>query len=77
VYEASDDEPVELGRRRLWVEPTEKRVLGLPLTWFSHAPLDWSGARHPVRWIEWRISRHRNGPYTPAFKEFAERARKI
>jgi hypothetical protein len=77
VDEIGDDEPrrasgtpTSPGRSRLPIDPTEKRVLGIPLSWYAHEPVDLSGLRHPVRWLRWRLSRHRNGPYAPSFKEF-------
>ncbi len=65
--------PVEPGHIRPLVDPTENRVLGVPLSWYRHKPIDLSGWRHPIRWIRWRMSHHRGGPYAPDFKEFSTR----
>jgi hypothetical protein len=57
--------PVEAGHRLPRVDPTEQRVLGLPLSWYGTPNVDFSGFRHPIRWTERRIRIHRLGPYAP------------
>jgi hypothetical protein len=47
------------------VNPTEQRVLGIPLSWYRTDPVDLSGLRHPIRWMKWRVRVHRLGPYAP------------
>jgi hypothetical protein len=49
------------------VNPTEQRVLGVPVSWYRTNSVDLSGFRHPIRWSKWRIKAHRLGPYTPDF----------
>jgi hypothetical protein len=62
---------MEPGRKRLRIGETEPRVLGLPLAWFrSDVPVDTRWARHPYRWLRWRLEVHRRGPYAPPFENY-------
>jgi hypothetical protein len=65
--------PLEAGHLLPRVGPTEQRVLGLPLSWFSRRPADFSGLRHPLRWTRWRLQVHRLGPYAPDYKSEIDR----
>jgi hypothetical protein len=74
VDEAPDSEPQRiLGMKNVSghllprVDPTEQRVLGIPLSWYRTNSVDLSGFRHPIRWSKWRIKAHRLGPYAPDF----------
>ena len=50
--------------------PTERRVLGLPASWFGTlAAPDPRALRHPIAWARWRAQVRRLGPYAPAFGE--------
>jgi hypothetical protein len=57
------------GRRMPRVDPTEQRVLGVPLSWYHSPSVDLNALRHPIRWTKRRISAHRFGPYAPGFNE--------
>lgn len=50
-------------------DPTEQRVLGIPVSWFRGGALDRRALRHPIRWSRWYIQRRRLGPYAPDFDE--------
>jgi hypothetical protein len=63
------------GRTLPRVDPTEQRVLGLPLSWYRSPSVDFTALRHPIRWTKWRISAHRLGPYAPGFKESLDNSR--
>jgi hypothetical protein len=60
--------PIEPGHSFPRVDPTEQRVLGIPLSWYRTNSVDLSGLRHPIRWTKWRIKAHQLGPYAPDFK---------
>jgi hypothetical protein len=82
VNEAPDHEPqhflgmpIEPGQVFPLVDPTEQRVLGVPLSWYRRETLDGSGLRHPIQWTKWRIMFHRLGPSAPDFKEYLGGAR--
>jgi hypothetical protein len=63
--------PAEDGGKRLLMDETEPRAMGLPLSWFrTTEAIDLRWARHPVRWIRWRLDVHRRGPYAPRFEDF-------
>ena len=66
--------PVEYGGRRLRMDETEPRALGLPLSWFrTTEPIDVRWVRHPYRWLRWRSAVRRRGPYAPRFEDFRPR----
>ena len=68
------DMPVEHGGRRLRMDETEPRALGLPLRWFrTTEPIDVRWVRHPYRWLRWRSEVRRRGPYAPPFEDFPRR----
>jgi hypothetical protein len=76
VYEDEETEPDHVagmerrpGHILPRVDPTEQRVLGVPLSWYKHDPVDLSGLRHPMKWAKWRLKLHRMGPYAPAEDE--------
>jgi hypothetical protein len=58
------------------VDPTEQRVLGIPLSWYSIKSADLSWMRNPIRWTKWRVTAHRRGPYAPSYEEFLARSEK-
>jgi hypothetical protein len=63
--------PAEHGGRHLLMDETEPRALGLPLSWFrTSEPIDLRWARHPYRWIRWRVEVRRDGPYAPHFDDY-------
>ena len=63
--------PIEQGGRRLRIDETEPRALGLPLSWFrATEPIDIRWVRHPYRWLRWRSEVRRRGPYAPRFEDF-------
>jgi hypothetical protein len=56
---------------RLLMDETEPRALGLPLRWFrTNESIDLRWARHPRRWIGWRLEVWRRGPYAPRFEDY-------
>jgi hypothetical protein len=66
--------PMEYGGRRLRMDETEPRVLGLPLSWFGATePIDLRWIRHPYRWLSWRAEVRRRGPYAPRYEDFRPR----
>jgi hypothetical protein len=66
--------PEEPDRKRLRMDATEPRALGLPLSWFrTDDPIDLRWARHPYRWVRWRLEVRRRGPYAPRFEDFRTR----
>jgi hypothetical protein len=62
--------PLEHGSKRLRIDETEPRALGLPLSWFGTTELDLRWLRHPRRWLKWRAEVRRRGPYAPRFEDF-------
>ena len=63
--------PIEPGHTYPRVDPTEQRVLGIPLSWYrTRSPVDFSGFRHPIRWTRWHIEHHRLGPHAPDYQEY-------
>jgi hypothetical protein len=63
--------PLEDRGRRLRMDETEPRALGLPLSWFGTTePIDLRWIRHPYRWLRWRSEVRRRGPYAPRFEDF-------
>jgi len=62
--------PEQVGKR-LRMDETEPRAVGLPLSWFRITePIDLRWARHPFRWVRWRLEVRRRGPYAPRFEKF-------
>ena len=65
------EQPAAHMGKRLRMDETEPRALGLPLSWFRvDEPIDLRWARHPYRWIRWRLEVRRRGPYAPRFEDF-------
>ena len=64
--------PSQDGGRRLRIDATEPRALGLPLSWFGTTePTDLRWVRHPYRWLRWRSEVRRRGPCpAPRFEDF-------
>jgi hypothetical protein len=66
--------PEDQDARKLRMGETEPRALGLPLSWFrTDDPIDLRWARHPYRWLSWRLEVRRRGPYAPRFEDFRRR----
>jgi hypothetical protein len=66
--------PVEQGAKRLRMDATEPRALGLPLSWFRPTEsIDVRWIRHPYLWLSWRAEVRRRGPYAPRFEDFRPR----
>jgi len=63
--------PEEEGPKRMRMDATEPRALGLPLSWFrTTESIDLRWARHPYLWVRWRLEVRRRGPYAPRFEDF-------
>jgi hypothetical protein len=65
------------GARRMQVDDTEPRILGIPQSWvgFRRDPkrdIDTRWVRHPILWLRWRRQVRRLGPYAPRFDRFRE-----
>lgn len=61
----------ESGVKRLRMDATEPRAMGLPLSWFRLSePIDVRWLRHPLLWLRWRAEVRRRGPYAPRFEDF-------
>jgi hypothetical protein len=82
VDEGAGKESPHLTERRgftpgVWVsqvDPTERRVLGIPLSWYRRSePVDFSGVRHPIAFVKWRLLIRRLGPHAPDFAEYRGR----
>jgi hypothetical protein len=57
--------PIAPGRTFPRVDPTEQRAFGMPLSWYRANSVDFSGCRHPIRWIKWRANPDRDELFTP------------
>ena len=50
------------------VEETEPRFLGMPTRWVRPpVAIEARVARHPIRWLRWRLEVRRLGPYARPF----------
>jgi len=68
--------PEDDKRKKLRMSETEPRAMGLPLSWFRvDEEIDLRWARHPLRWLSWRLEVRRRGPYAPRFEDFRRRER--
>ena len=55
------------GRRPI-VGETEPRFLGMPARWVRPSvAIEARAARHPIRWLHWRVEVRRLGPYARPF----------
>jgi hypothetical protein len=67
--------PEDQKNKRLRMSETEPRAMGLPLSWFRvDEAIDLRWARHPYRWVCWRLEVRRRGPYAPRFEDFRDRS---